>query len=137
MTTTQTRALRIGFVLYVLFIAAVVFQPQPQVATGVVGGLDQTLLDLGMPERIVAPGRVEFVLNALMFAPITFLGYLGFGLRHWANWVVYAFVGSLAIEFIQGLLLPDRSAQFVDVVSNTLGGLLGVIAALVWLRRRF
>ena len=102
MTTPQTRSLRIALLLYVVFIAAVVFQPQPQVASGVVGGFDQMLIDLGVPEVFTATGRAEFALNTLMFAPITLLGSLCFDVRHWALWVVYAFVGSLAIEFIQG-----------------------------------
>jgi VanZ family protein len=43
--------------------------------------------------------------------------------------VVYAFVGSCAVELLQGLYLPPRSAQFVDVVANTLGGLVGAVFA--------
>ncbi|WP_158647864.1 VanZ family protein [Nocardioides houyundeii] len=70
------------------------------------------------------------MLNVVMFAPVTLLGYLSFRWR-WADWVVGTFVASLAIEFIQGVLLPDRSATSSDVVSNTLGGLVGVACGLV------
>jgi len=35
-----------------------------------------------------------------------------------------------AVELYQGLYLPPRSAQFVDVVSNTLGGLVGAVLAI-------
>ena len=49
--------------------------------------------------------------------------------HHWANWVVYGFVLSCAVELVQGLVLPPRSAQFEDVVANTLGALVGALAA--------
>jgi VanZ family protein len=37
--------------------------------------------------------------------------------------------GSFGIEAVQALVLPARSAQFVDVVSNTLGALVGALLA--------
>ncbi len=39
-------------------------------------------------------------------------------------------MGLLAIELIQGALLPARTAVFSDIVSNTLGGVAGAVIGL-------
>lgn len=114
----------------VLFFAAVVMEYDPIVATDVVSRFSLWLESNGSPAVMTAPGRVEFVLNTAMFTPVAFLAGLTFPRHHWANWVVYGFVVSGAVELLQGLLLPPRSAQFVDVVANTLGALLGTLIAL-------
>lgn len=110
---------------YTLFIATVLLAPVPTVASGVVGGTEGVLSAFGLPAVVTEPGRVEFVLNAAMFAPIANLAALARPRHPWANWVVYAFLASLAVETIQGLLLPARSAQFEDVVANALGAGVG------------
>ena len=114
---------------YSLFIAAVLVAPVPTVASGVVGGAEGVLSALGLPAALTEPGRVEFVLNAAMFAPVALLAALTWPRHHWANWVVYGFAGSVAVEAVQALFLPERSAQFVDVVANTLGALAGALVA--------
>lgn len=119
-----------ALVLYVLFLAAVLTEYNPTVATDVVSGFARWLGEHGAPPTMTEPDRVEFLLNAAMFAPMTLLAALTFPRHPWANWVVYAFVASGAVELFQGLYLPPRSAQFVDVVSNTLGGLVGALLAL-------
>jgi glycopeptide antibiotics resistance protein len=63
-----------------------------------------------------------------MFAPLTVLTTLIWPRRSWTYWVAWAFVLSCAVELSQGLFLPARSAQFVDVVANTLGALAGAWA---------
>jgi glycopeptide antibiotics resistance protein len=83
----------------------------------------------GAPAVLSTPGRVEFLLNTAMFAPVAFLAAVAFPRHPWANWVVYGFVLSGGVELLQGLYLPPRSAQFVDVVANTLGGLIGTVIA--------
>jgi VanZ family protein len=55
---------------------------------------------------------------------------------HWANWVAYGFLGSGLVELVQGVILPARSAEFVDVVANTTGALVGALVALAVRRRR-
>ncbi len=119
---------------YVAFLATVLLRPSGAQATGVVAKVAVRLVDLGVPATLSAPVRVEFMLNAVMFAPLTLLAALILPRHPWANWVVYTFVGSAAVEVVQGLLLPLRSAQFVDVVANTLGGLVGSFAALILVR---
>jgi len=89
---------------------------------------------LGAPAWMVEPSRWEFLANALMVTPVPALGSLLWPRTTWRDWTAYAFVAAGAVELAQGLFLPARSATFVDVVANTLGGLLG--AAAVWLARR-
>jgi len=115
--------------MYVVFLAAVLSEYNPTVATDVVSRVEVWLEDEGAPAVMTGPGRVEFLLNAAMFAPIIFLAALTFPRHPWANWVVYGFVASGAVELLQGLYLPPRSAQFVDVVANTLGALVGALGA--------
>jgi glycopeptide antibiotics resistance protein len=116
-------------VMYVVFLAAVLTEYNPTVATDVVSRVELWLEGEGAPAVMTAPGRVEFLLNAAMFAPIVLLAAMTFPRHPWANWVVYGFVASGAVELLQGLYLPPRSAQFVDVVANTLGALVGALVA--------
>lgn len=118
-------------VLYVVFLGAVLSEYNPTVATDVVLHLEHWLAARGAPGWVTGPGRVEFCLNAAMFAPIAFLAAMSVPRHPWANWVVYGFVGSAAVELLQGLFLPPRSAEFVDVVANTLGALVGALLSLV------
>ena len=134
----MTRTARLVFasllVAYVVFLAAVLTQYNPTVATDVVTHLEHSLAARGAPGWVTGPGRVEFALNAAMFAPVAFLGAMTFPRHPWGNWVVYGFVASGAVELFQGLVLPPRSAEMADVVANTLGALVGSVAALVVLR---
>lgn len=116
-------------VAYVMFLAAVLTEYNPTVATDVVSRSEVWLDSKGAPAVMTGPGRVEFFLNAAMFAPIALLAAMTFPRHPWANWVVYAFVGSAVVELFQGVYLPPRSAQFIDVVANTLGGLVGAVAS--------
>lgn len=120
---------------YVVLLAVVLLQPVPTIATGVVGGLDQALVNLGLPAALTEPGRVELVVNAAMFAPVSLLATLVWPRHPWANWVVYGFLGSAGVEVVQALLLSARSAQHVDVVANTLGALTGALLGLLLTRR--
>ncbi|WP_162598611.1 VanZ family protein [Nocardioides gilvus] len=131
MTTPWTALARFALLVHIIFLAWVLFNPTPDVAIGTVGGVADRLAALGVPERLIAGGRVEFVLNALMFAPLPFLGALAFPRLRWSDWVAWTFIGSAGVEITQGLFLSGRSAQFVDVVANTLGGLLGAVCALI------
>lgn len=131
MTPPRVLVPRILLAAYVALVAFIVFQPVPDLASGTVWDVTTLLHDLGLDPVRVTGARVEFVLNALMFAPIPFLGSLGFPRVRWADWVVACFVGSFAIEVLQGSFLEARSAQYVDIVSNTLGGLVGAVASLL------
>jgi glycopeptide antibiotics resistance protein len=45
----------------------------------------------------------------------------------WQEWAVFGLVGAVAVELLQGLLLPDRSADFSDIVANGTGAVLGAV----------
>lgn len=90
----------------------------------------------GAPERLLVPSRFAFIVNALVFMPLTALGSRVWPLTSWRDWTAYGFVLSSLIELAQGLLLPPgRFAQFDDVVANTLGAASGAIfiGFLTWL----
>lgn len=119
---------------YLIFLVAVLTEYNPTVATDVVSRAELWLTGHGAPAMVTGPGRVEFMLNTAMFAPVAFLAALTFPRHPWANWVVYALVASGGVELLQGLYLPPRSAQFEDVVANTSGALLGALPAAVFTR---
>ncbi|WP_296604778.1 VanZ family protein [Nocardioides sp.] len=88
---------------------------------------------LGAPAWALEPARWEFACNALILMPVSMLGSLIWQRTTWKDWTAYAFVIAGTVELVQGLLLPERSATFADVVANTLGGLGGALAVEVGL----
>lgn len=123
------------FAVYAVLMCAVLLQPQPTVAAGGVGWLDDLLQHLGAPATLTATGRVEALVNTVLFIPPSALALLVFPRLRWSDVVVAGFVGSLAVELIQGLILSDRSAQAIDVVANTSGALIGALVGLAVLRK--
>lgn len=121
---------------YLAFIGFVLLAPIPWLATGVVGETEDLLVRLGLPSGFTEGARVEFALNAAMFVPLALLAALSFPSRPWASWVAYGFIGSFLVEAVQAVFLPDRSAQFVDVVANTLGATVGALLAVALTRAR-
>ena len=89
---------------------------------------------LGAPAAATAPGRVEFVLNAAAFAPVSLLGTLLWPRWTWRDWTAGGFVASFLVEAVQAVFLAARSATYVDVVSNTLGALVGAVLGAVLAR---
>lgn len=80
-----------------------------------------------------SPGRFDFsnLLNVLLMVPIAALLVLTFPrMRPW--WAGLAiFLASSAVELTQLLVLHGRVASWTDLVTNTVGGVLG--AVLGWL----
>lgn len=79
---------------------------------------------------------VEFSANVALFVP---LGVFAMTWSPRSRWIHAAFLGlavSGAIELIQEVARPDRTASWVDVVANTTGAALGAALVLVWLWRR-
>ena len=79
---------------------------------------------------------LEFCANIVLFAPMGMLWVAWRGSRAWA-WAAVVGLGTSAfIETAQAVLLPDRFADVRDLISNTVGALLGsaLTAAMVGLR---
>lgn len=72
----------------------------------------------------------DIILNVLLFVPF------GLGLRLWGasrrRAVLIALVTSAAIELLQMHVIPGRDASLGDVITNTTGGLCGVLLADGW-----
>ncbi|MEU9125831.1 VanZ family protein [Streptomyces sp. NPDC048506] len=89
------------------------------------------LLDIGNPADVV-----DFLLNTALFVPGGIL-FAALG-RRWSTAGLCGFFGSLAIETTQYLVRSGRTSDINDLLSNTLGCLVGyalAAAALDVLRR--
>lgn len=80
-------------------------------------------------------GTIEFGANMTMFLPLGFLTVLAWPrLPPWAAVAGWSVFSALA-EITQASLESDRVGDVRDVLSNTTGAALGVLAARWWLRR--
>lgn len=86
------------------------------------------------PTAWVTFDLVEFSANVVMFAPLGLL-VVAWGGRPWHG-ILIAVVLSSGIELAQGAFLPTRVADVRDVIANTGGAALGVVAALAIVRAR-
>ena len=92
---------------------------------------------VGVPA--VLTDQTEFALNVVAFVPVSLLGSLLWPRPTWRDWTAYGFVASFLVEAFQAVVLSSRSATHVDVVSNTLGALVGAVLvdlAARWVDRR-
>ncbi|SDZ39457.1 VanZ family protein [Herbiconiux ginsengi] len=126
-------------VLYGFAVLFVVAWPTPvdESSRGLIFRVLGALHRRGLPE-FVNYNVVEFCANIAMFIPLGLLVALLFGPRWW--WAAFFVCAALSvsIEFYQYLLLPDRYATVRDVVANSTGGAIGMLAAVIaiaWLRR--
>ncbi len=120
-----TRHAKVLLVAYGVFLALALLSPASTLQSDSVRLVGQLLSHLGAPEALTLQPRLEFAMNAVIIAPVPFLGYLLFPKYSWRDWTALGFVGALMVEILQGLLLPERNASWTDVVANTLGALLG------------
>lgn len=115
---------------YALALAAVLLQPSAGAAITTVGGVSDWLRETsGASREVVSNARVEFVLNTVMVAPVTFLGSWLLPRLRVVDWWFYAFCAAALVEAFQGLFLAGRTAEFVDIIGNSLGAALGAWAA--------
>lgn len=119
--------------VYVVLVAAIVFWPTADVASASVSRLFSLLASLGSPSWI-STSVIEFALNVLLFVPLSFLGLLWRPDSSWRTWVLIGVAGTLVIETAQLVLLSGRSATVVDVVSNTVGVVIGAFLGIRALR---
>lgn len=74
--------------------------------------------------------RLEFGMNVLMFVPVGLFLLLLLGRRRWWAAVLLGVALTVGIEAAQ-LFLPDRVSDFRDIVANSVGAFVGVVAALL------
>jgi hypothetical protein len=120
---------------YLAFLAVVLLAPSPDLPTAALAAAADWGRDAGLPEGLLIPSRLEFAANAAIVVPAPVIAARLWPRRTWTDWTAYAFGVSFAIEAIQALVLPNRSASFVDVVANTLGACLGGLATSLTLAR--
>jgi VanZ family protein len=109
-------------------VAALTLQPGP-------GGFDAPLPSILNP---ISPLRVpDAVANVVLYLPVGFFAASVWRSKpHPMVWATgLAFALSLLIEFAQLVVPISRSAESHDVVFNTIGGLIGALAACWALRR--
>lgn len=119
-------------IFYSAFVLLVTMWPQPEQLEfdSIAGRVLRALHNLGVPERF-GYNELEFVANIGMFVPLGFLLGLALARKAWwlAIFLLPAFSG--AIEFTQGIALDERVSTFLDVLSNTVGGYLGLLLAMI------
>lgn len=123
---------RVLFAAYVVGIGYVLLNPRVSVPVESVGWGADVADRLGAPEWILEPTRWEFLLNALVFAPIPVLGVLAWPSIGPLRWALLCCAGSVGVELVQLVALPERSATVIDVVANTTGGVLGALVVAGW-----
>lgn len=122
--------------LYLLCVGIIVFWPSAWMATESVDQMWQVLQYVGAPTWL-SEDTVEFVSNVLLFMPLSFLGSFFRPRWSWLAWGVVGLLGTLAVEGLQLLALPDRSPATADLIANTVGSVLGYgVVCLTRLRPR-
>ena len=81
----------------------------------------------GLPLQVLTFARLEVLANVAIVMPVGLMGVLAFPRLRWQDWTAYAFLGALAVELVQGLLLPSREMSAVDIVANTSGAAAGAL----------
>ena len=121
-----TVALGTAYCVYLATLLYLVWEPDASTPGGVVVVLADLLAGLGLTRAVAI---VEVGLNVLLFVPLSLLG--AFVLDRWrpAGWLVAGLALTLVIEGVQALALTGRSATVSDVVANTAGAGVGILAA--------
>ena len=114
--------------LMMAFLAIVGFWPSP-VDKPIQGQLTAFLFFLhghGMPDWINY-GFVEASANVAMFVPVGILAFLAFPRKQWWQVAAFGLLVSGCMELGQALFLDDRFASPGDLVTNTVGAVIGCL----------
>lgn len=116
--------------LYLVGVAFITLGPQPQIASkdGIVMHILRILWEHPATDWITYSG-VEFSANIAMFLPIGLFFLLLLGRRRWWLAMGLPFIMTLSIETAQ-IWIPGRVSDIRDVISNTLGAVVGVLLGL-------
>lgn len=71
-------------------------------------------------------GTANFLLNIGLFVPLG-IGLRLSGMRRWSAWT-FALLLTATIETLQFYVVPGRDSDLGDIVANTLGAVIGVLA---------
>jgi len=119
-----------ALVIYCSIVLFVTLRPTP-IDKGHDSTIDRVLAALhrsGLPQWF-GYGELEFSANIVMFVPLGFLIALLLPHRIWWLAALICPAASACIELAQATLLAERFASLTDVISNSIGGLLGTIVA--------
>ena len=132
------RVVGAALAVWVAVLAFTLLSPSAEGPSWLVNQVAATAAAVGVPSALVAPDRVEFVLNVAAFVPVSLLGSLLWQRLSWRDWTAGGFVASFLVELVQAVALDGRSATHTDVVSNTVGALIGAVLGgwLLLARRR-
>lgn len=117
------------FVAYLLIATYLVLWPQPDTPSSAVAQVTLRLAAVGFTG--ISGTMVEFALNVVLFVPLTFLSLLIWPSIRPGRLLLVAVLGTCAIELVQYVVLPARSATVSDLVANTVGAVIGVAGALL------
>jgi hypothetical protein len=117
----------IALAVYVVALAVALLAPTSGTQSEMASWVADLGRALGLDAETATQDRAEFLCNALILAPVSALGSLAWPRTTWRDWTAWTFVAALLVELVQGLLLDSRTASWVDVAANTLGGLIGAV----------
>ena len=124
----------VAFVAWAALLVTTLLSPSAAGPSWLVETVARAADALGLPAAVSAPARVEFALNVGAFVPVSLLGTMLWTRLTWRDWTAAGFVASLGVEAVQAVALDGRSATHADVVSNTLGALMGAVLGAVVMR---
>jgi hypothetical protein len=132
--TTNRRTLGSLAAAAALGVAALLLWPNQSWVPGLINGLHDLFLALGVPAD-VRPGYYEAALNVLAFA---LLGFAAVVLLRRPLWQVVVALLALSVtaELVQTLSFMDRQPSLRDVTTNGTGAVLGAMVGSVFRRMR-
>ena len=128
-------AARILLPVYLVVLGYIVFSPSDEATE--TPGLIAWLFDAVDRLRAEVPAAyvaLEFVANIALFVPFGVLGRLAFARPPWWAILLLGFATTVTIELVQSIL-PTRFSTVSDVIANTAGTALGVLAVRLVSRR--
>lgn len=122
---TVTRNLRVQLAVYGFVLALIAFWPSP-----VDQGAGPILHSITAAVPWLTYSVIEFSANVVLFVPLGAI--LSLALPSRRKWVVpIALAVTILIEVGQALLLTQRTPSVRDVIANTLGAAIGLLAVVV------
>ncbi|TFC59923.1 VanZ family protein [Cryobacterium sp. TMB1-7] len=125
----------IGGVLLAAYVVVILFATMwPTPLDQGYGAAIEKVLDVvhrnGVPEWF-GYNKLEFSANVVMFVPLGFLAALLLPARVWWLALLICPALSIGIELTQATFLAARFAAATDVISNSIGAVLGILIAVV------